>query len=308
MRDVLGRVGEMVLLAIAAPFIAADAVRDVRRSGEDVEAARREALRLEGERDEARRVAWAGQSELQNIMLLRAGDASILRTRSDQLKIVTKERDGYRANIDALDEAHTLTAQALDDCKRGRDVAYRSCTELQGEVDKARAERDGLAVALAAMEAAKDRAVADSSERWQRLRSERDAAELRALNLQREFDAMAADRWTQPQVIADHRAHLDAKAPCAWCHGHVGVWYSWLYVDEDHPELGKHRICETCEKLNPFDDDIRARVAARLASCPTRRTSADPHAVECSAGCGALAGEPCNPAAAVANMIVESGQ
>ncbi len=142
MRDVIGRIGEMALLAMATPFMVADAVRDVRRSGEDVDAARAEALRLEGERDEARRVAWAGQAELRSLMLLRSGDASILRTRADELKIVTKERDGYRADVDALNEVHTFTAQALDIAKGERDAANEWRDRYKVQRDEATKDRD----------------------------------------------------------------------------------------------------------------------------------------------------------------------
>ena len=56
MRDLLNRVGEMALLALAAPFMVADAVRDERRSGEDMAHLRGLLDRALGELGEARRV------------------------------------------------------------------------------------------------------------------------------------------------------------------------------------------------------------------------------------------------------------
>lgn len=244
MRDLLGRVGEMALLAIAAPFIAADAVRDVRRSGEDVAAARAEALRLEGELDEARRAFDLSDRKRIENMAAAARFADRVAAILDELKIAQRERDGYWADVAALDEAHTLTAQALDNCKRERDVAYRSCTELQSEVDTAWAERD--------------------------------TAELRALNLQKELAAMRA-----PGLIE----------PCSWCLGESEHDNGFTVAGQTY------HLCRACFLPDePTGTNIIDRVAARLASCPTRRTSPDPHAAECSAGCGALAGEPCKAA------------
>jgi hypothetical protein len=188
--------------------------------GEDAERAAARAHRAIGERDEARR-----------------------------------DRDLARGAERACYEREAATARRVEEQAKALQsalaVANRSCVELQGEVDTARAERDALAV---------------------------EAQGLRA-------------------TIAEHRAHLAAKgsevveAPCAWClePSVDGLGFAtW----DDAVRTWNH-LCRKHD-TSPLDHLIRARVADRGASCPARRTSPDPLAVECI-NCGALAGAMCTP-------------
>jgi hypothetical protein len=214
MRDLLNRAGEMALLAIAAPFIAADAVRDVRRSGEDVAHLRGMLDRALGELGEARdtreSATRAHSSLVSRICKLdrKIGvKDAVLSGLADELKIAQRERDGYRADV------AEITVQ-------------------------------------------------------------RDAAELRTLNLQRELDAL----------------RKPAELACEWC-----------LVDVNY--VSAIGICDACAHLDETSiQAIRARVAARLASCPTRRTSPDPLAVGCPFGCGVPAGAPCDPSRGVVDV------
>jgi hypothetical protein len=77
---------------------------------------------------------------------------------------------------------------------------------------------------------------------------------------------------------------------CAWCLGDIDD--STYCMDNTHPVCGEHAFSEVPNYL-----EVKARVAARAASCPSRRTSADPLAVVCI-HCPAAQGEPCRPRAA----------
>lgn len=164
----------------------------------------------------------------------------------------TGERDEARRDRDAARDA-------LAEAKAGREVAERSCVELQCEVDRARAERDAIAVEaqglraeLAAMEAAKDRAVADSSDRWQRLRAE---------------------------LAAGHDVALPLPAgtttSCSWCLGPVEAgWhargervYRTAEPVQAHGPDATYPLCPPCYKDPTFmAPEVRARVAERFAA------------------------------------------
>ncbi len=262
MRDLLGRVGEIALLVVAAPFMVADAVRDVRRSGEDAAAARREALRTEVERDEARRLLETSDRKRIENAATACRLADRVTVLADELRLTAKERDGYRADV------AELTSQ--------RDVANRACSELQGEVDTARSYRNDE----------------------QRLRL---AAEGEVKRLTAALAATAADR--DAHIDAKHAKHAEAATPCTWCRKQVMPgWYTrgdHTYMDPELPDGNgpddSHPLCARCADDHSFSgDDIRARVASRLASCPLRRTSQDPLAADCLFGCGAKAGVPCD--------------
>jgi hypothetical protein len=268
MGDLLNRAGEMALLAIAAPFMVADAVRDVRRSGEDVDAARAEALRMEGERDEARRLmADMDRRRVENAV----GAAELARRLAevtDERRILAKEVDRLAHVVHMANMTQSATERERNDARGALRVTERAAASATAAKDHAEEQANALRVDLA-------------------------AAELRALDLQRELDAMTAERDTQRQAIADHRAHLDAKQAeaasmlCAWCMKRADPDCTVTFTDVAYPLCHGH-----WEDSAPTMADIVGRAAARLASCPTRRTSPDPHAVPCTT-CGAFAWHGC---------------
>jgi hypothetical protein len=195
--------------------------------GEDADRATARALRAIGERDEARR-----------------------------------DRDLARGAERACYEREAATGRAH---QAALEVANRSCVELQDEVDRARAERDALAVVAQGLrvELAKGREGASSA----------------------------------PSML-DEVGNYETQ--CAHCLGDVGVLSIEGPAEVDASGRPNHAgptltICIRCHSIVDLTwRQVRARVAARLASCPARRTSADPLAVECI-NCGALAGAMCTP-------------
>jgi hypothetical protein len=244
--------------------------------------AREHAAQFNGALSESRRTV----AELQRDLRTAQSDAE---EASGHVVTLSAEVDRLRKiEADALadDDVATYEREAAHNVKAERDELQRRCDALTKRAQ-------ALASDLLQMEAAKDRAVADSSDRWQRTRAALAAETARA---------DAAEQWRAAhQVALDGLAGREpaevapAAEVCAWCLGSAELEYSTTVQDGGTELL---RLChrDWYDTRTSTTAAIRARVATRAASCPARRHSPDPLAIACDgdAGCGAMRGEPCS--------------
>jgi hypothetical protein len=203
------------------------------------------------------------------------------RVLADLLKVATGERDEARRLMADMDQRRVENAVSM---ARLSDHLIAAADELKLTAK----ERDGYMRALTASDdlLGKVQRERDTAE------TQRDAAELRALNLQRELDALRKSVESSVPTMLDEVGAVET--PCAWCLRGVGVGKEWWLRATEQRDDPRLPVCASCVANSYISGTaVRARVAARAASCPTRRTSPDPLAVECALGCGAPAGVPC---------------
>lgn len=155
------RIGRGILFACAVPLLVAEEVRALASVKGDLAAAREGRANAEGQRNEARRVAdvrdLARTRECVESHRLREELAGRERMVSDAKRdaaISVAAVSRLVAARDALDLECSEAKRASAKLHVLLSDAQRAATELQGEVDRAHAERDTVAVELADMRAA----------------------------------------------------------------------------------------------------------------------------------------------------------
>jgi hypothetical protein len=198
------------------------------------------------------------------------------RVLADLLKVANGERDEARRERDRLaDEQSRLERKVT--------IKDGVLSGLADELKIAQRERDGYRADVQRLtdevSAAKEETSREYVEHISVARLLRQ--EIDRLN-EELYDLRKPAESSVPTMLDEAGAD---GATCEWCLRDV------VSVDSDMT------LCKTCAWDPSFSrDDAIVRRRVRKRSCPTRRTSPDPHAVECSLGCGALAGEPCKVA------------
>jgi len=330
--SMLDRIERIVVIMFALPV----AMRDKARSLLNAER-ERDVLRVMNEEtmgmlDEARSQRNHYREEARVAVRDRDFAKSEVTALRDELKIVSLERDGFRADANesarefadvakelgcpyagGVKERARAVIIARNEALRDRDMANfllatiyeigwraiverdtaRTCLDIEHEHTVAMTK--DIAAARATIDAitehreAEDYAGAKLRGRLADMERERDLATKWKYAAEAEANMLRAELATLRSKVEPAPAES-----CAWClSSETGDGYSISDVSGGHGWLP---LCAKCNSDNAFtSDDVRARARLRRECCPSRRTSPDPLAVACTLGCGAPAGQQCDP-------------
>jgi hypothetical protein len=272
----MSKIGRMALVALALPAYVRSKVDDLMITDAAVRAISGMLKTRTGERDEARRMvdakAQANALLLSEIHDCRGAAAKL----GDENRLLTREAADLRVDIDAIEAQRLEVIDLLGD-REAMLAELRARLKHRSEVDFVRmTEADAIRATLATVYEIGWRAIV-----------ERDTARRETAELREGIERVRGDRDNAEAELAALKSKVE-PAPvevCTWCLG----------PDADDIEPA---MCKTCVEDPSFTlEDVFSRRRVRASSCPSRRTSPDPLAVECALGCGSMPGTPCDPGA-----------
>lgn len=243
------------------------------------------------------RIGWTAivhtHEHLASIRMFNATDIDTARAeiRVGQLE---RERDELQRRLEVRGERANEDGALILALQSSEINAAREIVSLQRVNSELETQRDAHRSALVAMTAERDSALAHAAvtqEERDYARRHLDASHAAGKEAQEDIDAAwARIRGLESRGVVESKPE-PAVNGCAWCLSDVGdcnMAINGLSVGE------RLRLCRTdAMNIYPGCDHVRARVAARAASCPSRRTSPDPLAIACPE-CLLLAGEECD--------------
>lgn len=263
----MSKVGRMALVALALPAYVRSKVDALLYAERELGVMNDAFARADGQSEELRRLlAAAGQTNTLLVSEIHDCRSNAAKKDVETVALWDEVKILRRETADLRDDAQRLTSHCSD-WKRVADEKGAACEARRLEIEHARETVRGFGVPVSGIALA--RAIVD-------LGTERDEARAELAALKSKVEPAPVD------------------TPCSFClepsdHGHHAI-----SGHGDSPP--RHPLCAHCSELRGLSvDEVVDRVKLRSECCHSRRTSPYPLAVPCTLGCGALAGQPCDP-------------